>query len=299
MAIKKKKDVTFEFWKVRVPPNFSGGFKAVLTSLAQAGTIEQRNQIINGYTMRWEELEVTGRYFFCDFIKLRMDLLPLKGGVNTKSSSLNLPSNEGIAEPFVCLFDTHSDILVVQRNHYGASVGAFIQYVQQLVPVGGLIETLPVLSLAGLQKLTHLDDVRRVSFRIAKPRNAAYNPGASGSVDSSISTMDDFDGQSIEVVISSGFARRSLTLREVFKKANAFLTGQTTGNAELEKFEVSGYSNGSRDEFDLVKEQLRAKIDVVVGTKRDLAYADRKHAAVRALTLRRGDLITQFGQHCA
>ena len=299
MATKKKKDVSFEFWKVSAPASFAGGFQAALVALAQVGTLAQRNQVISGYTMRWEELEVTGRYFFGDFVKLRMDLLPLKGGMNTKSSSLNLPSNEGIAEPFVFLFDTQSDILVVQHNHYGASVGAFFQYVQQLVSIGGLLDVLPVLSLAGVQKLNHLNDVRRVSYRIAKPRHSAYNPGARGSVDSSISTMDDFDGESIEVVISSGFARRSLTLREVFKKANDFLTGQTTGNAELEKFEVSGYSNGARDEFDLVKEQLRAKIDVAVGAKRDLAYGDRKAAAMRALTMRRGDLITQFGQKCA
>ena len=240
MATKKKKNVSFEFWQVSVAPNYLGGFKTALTTLAQAGAISQRNQTIGGYTMRWEELEVTGRYFFGDFIKLRMDLLPLKGGVNTKSSSLNLPSSEGISEAFVFVLDTNSNILITQHNHYGASVGSFIQYIHQLVQIGGPIQVLPVLSSAGVQKLNGMTDVRRLTYRIAKPRNVAYNPGARGSVDSSISTMDDLDGESIEVSVSTRFAHRSLTLREVVNKANDLVNGRTIGGANLEKFEVAG-----------------------------------------------------------
>lgn len=294
----KSKKISFEFWKVKTPDSFPGGFGAALIALQGISNISQRNKNISDYTMRWEELELDGRYFYGDFFKLRMDLLPLRGGINRKSSSLNLPLNEGISEPFVFIYDKNSNILVTQHNHYGASVGSFTQYIQQLVPIGGLIDVLPVYSVAGLQRLRHMTDVRRVCYRIAKPRNNALNPGAQGSVDSSISTMNDFDGENIEVIISSGRARRSLTIREVLRRASDLLTGKTIPEANLEKFEVSGYSNGDRDEFDLVKEQLRAKIPVMVGSDRGFTYDDRKAAAMKALNKRRSELVTQFGQQC-
>lgn len=296
---RKNKTVSFEFWQVTTPASYVGGFGAALSALAQITAFSSKNQIVGGYMMRWEELETTGRYFYGDFVKLRMDVLPLKGGTSTKSSSLNLPSNEGIAEPFIFLFDTQSDVLVVQHNHYGATLGSFVNYLQQLVAIGGGVSALPIFTPSAIQKLNQMNDVRRVSYRIARPTNAAYNPGSHGSIDSAVATMDDFNGESIEVSISSGFAKRSLTIREILYKAQSFLGGQSTGNAALKKFEIVGYANGSREEFDLVKDHLRVRIDVPVGAKRDLTYPSRKLAALQALNRCRSDLIALFGAKCA
>ncbi|EIP98087.1 hypothetical protein OpiT1DRAFT_02537 [Opitutaceae bacterium TAV1] len=295
----KKKNVSFEFWKVSTPTAYASGFAGALNATSQITQLTARNKDINGYTMRWEEIDIGLRYIIGDFVKLRLDVLPLKGGVATKSIPLNLHSSEGISEPFVFLFDKQSDILVTQHNHYSASVSAFMEYIQQLVPIGGVIETFPVFSTAGLQKLNQMNDVRKVSYKIAKPTQPGFNPSAKGPVDSSISTMSDLGGESIEVLVTSGFSRRSLTIREILRKATDLLTGQTTGNASVEKFEVAGYINGRRDEFDLVKEQLRSKQLVAVGQNRSLGYFDRKDAVMKALNNRRSELIAQFGAICA
>jgi hypothetical protein len=296
---RKKKNVSFEFWKVATPTAFAGGFAAALTSTSQITQITARNKEINGYTMRWEEIEIGQRYITGEFVKLRLDVLPLKGGVSTKSIPLNLHSTEGISEPVIFLFDRQSNILVTQHNHYGASVSAFMEYIQQLVPIGGVIETFPVFSTAGLQKLNQMNDIRNVTYKIAKPTQPGFNPSARGPVDSSISTMSDIGGESIEVQVTSGFSRRSLTIREILRKATDLLTGQTTGNASVEKFEVAGYINGRRYEFDLVKEQLRSKQLVPIGQNRSLGYFDRKDAVMKALNNRRAELVAQFGNICA
>jgi hypothetical protein len=174
-----------------------------------------------------------------------------------------------------------------------------MEYIQQLVPIGGVIETFPVFSTAGLQKLNQMNDIRNVTYKIAKPTQPGFNPSARGPVDSSISTMSDIGGESIEVQVTSGFSRRSLTIREILRKATDLLTGQTTGNASVEKFEVAGYINGRRYEFDLVKEQLRSKQLVPIGQNRSLGYFDRKDAVMKALNNRRAELVAQFGNICA
>jgi len=242
----KSKNVAYEFWMVNTPPTFAGGFGAALTQLATINVVANRNAEINGYTMRWEELDVNGRYFYGDIVKLRMDLLPLKGGVNTKSSSLNLPQTEGISEAFAFLFDTNSNVLVTQYNHYGASVGGFISYLEQTITFGGAVDVLPIWTVAGLEKLQQMTDVRRIKYRIAKPKGLTLNPNAAGSVDSAITTMGDFDASTVEMVISSGLSHKSLTMREVLKKAKNLLTGQTAANVHVETFEVIGYSGDLR-----------------------------------------------------
>ncbi len=294
----KHKKLSFDFWLIKMPATYAGGFGDALEAMSKVESIPKRNAEINKYTVRWEEISIQPRYIMGDFVKLRLDILPLKGGVDSKSMPLNLRLSEGISEPFAFLFDTQSSILVTQKNRYGASVSMFIEYVEKLGAVGEMIEIFPVLSKEGIQKLRQMDDVRTVSYKIAKPTQAEVDFDSNDSVDSAISTMRDVGGETIEVRITSGRKRKSLTLRNIARLAGNLLGGKTTGSAVVKKFEISGYTNGHRDEFDLIKEQLRATQEVPIAQSRSLSYNDRKNAITLALNSQKSELVGLFGNCC-
>lgn len=294
-----KKTITYDFWKVATPSSFTGGFPAALKQLATISQIANRNETIGGNTLRWEELDTTGRYFYGDFLKLRMELLPMKGGLSIKSSNLGLNQNEGISELFAFMFDTQSDIFVCQYNHYGASINALIEYIHSKVNLGGPLYFHPVITENSLKKLNSMNDIRHFSYKIAKPTSPALNPNSRGTIEESIAIMDDLGAANIEILVTSGYTRKSMTIRQILAKTKALLSGTSTANASVEKIEVGGYSNGEKSVIDLIQDRMREKFDLHVGSNRTISYSDRKNSALKALNSRRQELISQFGPSCA
>lgn len=291
--------VTYDFWRVEVFRGFRGGFGQALQNLSLLTSFAQRNATIDGDLLRWEVLDLSDpRYVYGDFSKLRMAVLPKKGGVNQPATDLGLTNTEGVDELFAFLYDRNSRILVTQYNHFGASISALQKYILDKVNIGGPLFFHPVLSQQGAQMLSNMNDMRKVVYKVARPRTAALNPIATQPIDQATQQMHDYGAQTVECTISMDRTRTSLVSRTVRGLFNTF---QRNGgrDAKLEKFEVTGYVNGEKESFDMIRDRMKHQESLTVATNRSIPYQARANAAMRALNSKRAELIAQFGRCCA
>lgn len=291
------KNTIYDFWKVSIPETFNGGFKQALFQLSQTDDVSARNQSIDGDIVRWEELDLSdSRYLYGDFGKLRMQVLPQMGGIDQLSSPLPFDRNEGIDELFAFMYDMNSQILVTQYNHYGSSLRLFTKYLTSKINFGGPVHVFPILSQTGAEKLRNLDNISKITYKVARPTTQALNPLASDSFDTAISQLESFGAQTVVTTISMDRKRSSLitnTVRRVFH----MLTENHGSNASLEKFEVSGDHRGERDEFDLVRDRMRHRENLPISENRSISFSARISAARRAFEAKRDELIAQFGEN--
>jgi len=292
------KDVIFYFYKVATSKKTKGGFGKVLEKLSKLTSVKERNQTIDGDIVRWEQMDTSDkRYIYGDFGKLRMQILPRKGGVNELSTSLHLGKNEGIDELFAFVYDRNSGVLVTQYNHYGSSISAFQKYVLSKVDTIGPIAITPILSVEGAKRLNKISDVRKVRYKVARPTVEALNPVAGG-FGSAIDQFNEFGAYAVESTVSMNRRKSSLIVDSVLGLYN-FLVGSLPPKAVVEKFELTVYENGVKDTFDLIQDRLKHTESLSIAPDRTITFDERKGAAVRALNTKRKELIAQFGDCCS
>ena len=276
------KKVTFDFYKVEMPYGYS--FETAIDDLSKVTELKNRVVEINGDPLRWEEIDTSPRFITGDLVKLRMYLLPSKGGLHSKVEDIGLEADEGIAEETVFFYDKNTKTLVYQRNRYGVSASRFQDYLLHFYkPKGGTIDFLPLLRKSGLERLDKMDEIRKFSYRLARPTDNKYNRISDGSTEESIELLDDLSAMAVNIELSMGHYKGSMAIDKVKERAKKLFRRESTKANEPKKIFISGVDEyGVPDQFDLLDLRIKQEESLTPDHNRRLTYAARKSAANRA-----------------
>lgn len=276
------KKVTFDFYKVEMPSGYS--FESAIEELSKVNKLEDRVVEIDGDPLRWEEADTTSKFITGDLVKLRMYLLPSKGGLHSKVEDIGLNPDEGIAEETVFLYDKQTHTLVYQRNRYGVSASRFQKYLLHFYKLkGGTIDFLPLLRKSGLERLEKIDEIRKFSYRVARPTSNKYDRISDGATEESIELLDDLSAMSVNIELSMGHYKGSMAIDRVKERVKKLFRRESTNANEPKKIYISGVDKyGTPDQFDLLDLRIKQEESLKPDQNRRLTYAARKEAADNA-----------------
>lgn len=90
--------------------------------------INKRNREHDGSWIRMEEVVKRNDVWLCDFVKIRMDHGPGKGGLNQAVKGFPLADEEGFCEETAFLYHPKSSSVIAQYNHYGPRISSITEY---------------------------------------------------------------------------------------------------------------------------------------------------------------------------
>lgn len=90
--------------------------------------LTERNRKIKDDPIRIESMQYKSGVWLMDFVKIRMDHGPAKGGLRKEVQGFDLDDDEGFCEETGVLLNLETKMMIAQYNHHGARVGAIVEY---------------------------------------------------------------------------------------------------------------------------------------------------------------------------
>jgi hypothetical protein len=171
-----------------------------------------------------------------EIVKVRMNDLPNKVSRTTGvPADLGLRADEGIGRQAHFLFDPHRRALLLQRDR-DVHHPAFREGVAQPANADFILSL--IFKQDALERLNRMQVVRKVSFRLARPQNAAAFRDFAPSVGHAMDLMNENNGLFIDVNISVGKQREVSLARQAVLNFTRELVGRR--GVEVRKVVVSG-----------------------------------------------------------
>jgi hypothetical protein len=277
------KKVRFDFWQIEMSTG-THVFADLLKQAMAIPTLAQRACKVGDRKLRFEHLKAHERVIGGDIIKLRMDELPGIASETTPRQDLNLRVDQGTTEETAFVFDPRLNLLIVQRNFYGCSASIIIEYFRALLGYQGPIFSHPIVSEEGFQRLQSMRVIKKLVFRVARPRRGAIARASSTSVGHAINILNDLEAMQVEVGISVGRSRTALDKIGIIKTVRDLVSMNAANEKSVLKVLVSGEDgDSSGDSFDLLEYRINSfqyvPIDIA---RRTMTSSSRISAAMRA-----------------
>jgi hypothetical protein len=194
-----------------------------------------------------------GQHTLGEIVKAKMVDLPDKVNRNAGlPEDLGLNADEGIGHRTHFLYDRGAQVLLLQRD-WDVRSTAFTQSIAH--PINEAFNLSLIFKPNALRRLNEIREVRRLTFRMARPGN----PEAVGNLDTStthaIGILSDLGGRQLDVSISVGRTRGGELDRAPALRFARTLFGRRA--QEVEKIVVSGKDEaGASAVIDLIEDRL-------------------------------------------
>jgi hypothetical protein len=277
------KTVTFDFWQIEMPPNL-GSFSDLLERAALVQPLAARVKTVGDRTLRLETIRRHERLFTGDILKLRMDELPGVASLSTPRQDLPLNVDQGITEETAFAFDPQNNCLITQRNFYGASATVITGYLCELANFQGVVTCNAIVSDAGFTRLESMPTVKKLIFKVARPRNGTIGRARETSVGQAIQMLDDVGAMQVEMTMSVGRFNSSLNRTKVLAMVRELIGLRQADGETVEKVLITGRDeNDERDMFDLLEYRVLSIQEIPIDPARRTMTSDsRMNAAIRA-----------------
>lgn len=291
------KRITFNFWRIEMPQLERRPFERLIEEANRVTGLQNRLRPLGGYPVRAERIEAAHSVWIGEMLKLRMDEIPAKAGLNTPIADLGLGLDEGVGEPNGFLFDPRMNILITHGEHFGVSAGKMVEYFADVAQSRGPIHVEPVLTEDAWRKFSRLSMVKAISYKIGRNINPSLLTGSGHSLSRSLRIIGDYDGLQMEVRISVGRSRTHRMDKERLEgDISALMACYDENKQSVQKLSVSGInSEGTTEEVDFLEGRMKVTIDVDLGVERRLTYDRRKIQLFQALRKRSEELGRIYG----
>ncbi len=254
-----------------------------------------RNRDLNGHDNRIENIDYISNdgadCVLVNFVKLRMDHGPGRGALNAPTESFKLKKNEGFAEETAALFDLDHRHVIVEYNHHGARATALEDYVNRIVPtMDEKFEFLPRLDEKVMDRLGRMQTLSKLEVKVAPQKLTATDKHKLLSLSQAINFAETADAPSVTITLG-GLPGIGAALND---KAWAILKALTDRVSEddqiaderdraIKSLKVVGKerSDAPAELLDLIKGRVYGDHDLVAGSDRRFALADRWDALKR------------------
>jgi hypothetical protein len=285
-----------DFYKVQMPEAARQTLRQVLAAVA-AVPADQRTAEVFDTHLRLHEAATAVSSVEAEFIRIRMDAIPIKASLAGDVGALGLEDDEGIGEETACLFDTHLNVLVIQRNRYGASLSCILRYLE--IKAGftdGSIYVEPIILPDALARLAKMTVLRKFKIQVAGTNNLRAFQDVDAGLGQLVKLGQGFSAPVIELALSMGHKHGEMDGEGLKQFIRKVFRGFRNGN-EITKLEVSGRSDDDASEaFDLLDSRMIELVELEPNEERRIPYAARRAAVHQAWRAKRAQLLTLFGE---
>ena len=230
----------------------------------------------------------SGGFWQGDLVRIRMDALPSVASLKGTLDSLDLEDDEGLGEESAFLFDPQRQILVLQKNHYGVSIPAFVRYFEEIADLPGPLVADPVLHKNAYERLAQFPIYRKIEVHLAATTNLEYLRHCDPSANRMLDLISDAEAPRASFVLSMGHHRGSL-IRDWVRRIVDTL-GHAAGNEVTTLRVHASDGEGHRELIDLLEYRMEAIDKIEPGLDRRLPQDQRISAVTKAWRANREEL---------
>jgi len=285
--------VKFDFFRVMMPSDTSVTFAEIIEKVSDSKNDESRNVDVRGFPIRLQESSSSKNVHEGDLLRIQMSSLPSKAKLSGKINDLELDNDEGLGNESAFLYDSRTQVVVLQRNRMGPSASALALYFQDKSGVQPIILQ-PVLQRNAMSRLAKLKEVQKIEINFAGITNPAFYKNARLGVTEFLDLMERFQAPCASMTLSMGRDDGSLFLKEISKLARSVVKWPA-GTEQVTKMEISGVTDDDeKDVFDLLRYRMIEVGTVEESRHRRVSYKKRGAELRRAWERRRADLDAMF-----
>jgi len=245
----------------------------------------QRNRPRTGGLMRLEHVDVRGKLWLCDFVKIRTDHGPSKAGENDPVQGFELGPKDGFGEETALLWNTVNDWCVLQYNHHGSRSSAIAEYLAHYIheePVP--LHFFPKIDDQLHAKILHKKHVNKLSFTIAPKEVSDADWDSGAGVGTAARMLKGSGADHVEITIS---ARRKNSLHLKLPDFMDWIERLRHGHDDspIGSAHAIARENENDDQpevLDLLHNRIVAEEDILPGVDKRFPMKDRFDALHRA-----------------
>ena len=278
----KSHEIRADFFTVE---EVKGAFTSILDRLIGL-KVPARNLEIGGQPLRVETIskrtdESGVEMYEGDFVKVRMDNLPVKASKTEGVSSIGLSVDEGIGEETAFIYVPSAKVFILQRNRNGASFTRAESYFNVFGKDQGdsayddVIGLSVIMNESAMARLGRAKALKSITFSISQLKD----PGATElgtSVDYAVSAMTDLGGE--RATITVGLCRRNegtLTLQSVIGTVKSLLGIRESKSGTVSKVLLRAEDDDGVALIDFIKDRLSCSDKIANDSDRHLSYNTR------------------------
>ena len=273
---KRDNKIRADFYQV---VNLKGSLSAILDGLLETET-DKRNVDANGQPLRLERLEkktdANGTFYEGEFVKVRMDNLPVKASTTSGIGSIGLRDDEGIGEETAFLYSQDRDILILQRNRFGATFLRVEEYFNTFGGADNHIGLSVMMNANALKRLKSAKAVKSVSVCVAPVGGAQIDSLRGVSVGKAIGAMEELGGEKVTLTVSlAARGSGSLIMDKIMDIARSVIDVRNQSAISVPKMQVKAEDDDGTSIIDFVKDRLSCCENIPNDNDRHLSYNAR------------------------
>lgn len=281
------RQMTVEFYRVTIPHPAGKSLEYFLEgTIGLSGA--KRNISRDGNFIRLQAGGTHSHFWLGDMIKIRMQHLPVKAGLDGQVSSLDLEKDEGLGEETAFLYHIPTRILAFQRNRNAVTASAFAYYLSHLHP-GLIVELEIILEETAIKKLDKMNTIRAFEIQIAALDHLnILKKQKQTSVNSMLSLSQFYQAPHINVFLTMG--RQKGTLERVIETVKRLLKVTGDDDKVIEKMKITGrQADDEKTVLDLLEHRLLEHIELPLDVPTRFVPFENRRAALREAWERRED----------
>ena len=244
-----------------------------------------RNMLLNKEHYRVEAIQKIRDFWCLDFIKIRMDHGPGKGGLTSHVQPFNLGNDEGFCEETAVLIHPQSKVMAVQYNHHGPRVGAIAEYIAFFDPaVPMMLQPTPYLDNLVEQQLVNKRIFSKFQMTFERTAFTAAEYAANSSLARAAQCAASLEGDRINIEVS--VTGRDNTLGQQTLDIATLVLQKMRGMEEVAissaKLSAKENIDDRLEVLDLVAQRVYSKQTVATGPDRRYPQGARWDALQRA-----------------
>jgi hypothetical protein len=290
------KTFRIDFFRATMPVGCAFTFQETVGSILGIPAGPGRNHEIHDAPVRIQQGVVNGDLCEGDLIRIQMDGLPLKAGLDGTANPVQFNSDEGLGHETAFLYNIPLRVLLLQRNRSGVSPEAVCRYIERHAETEQPIQLEPIAMPDAVARLDRMAKVRRLRVVVAGLERARQFESQSPSVQRMIGLINDMDSMVLEMELGAGVKRRASISKVGVLATIRGLLGIPADVAEVRRIDVSGRDDDGAqvDTLHLLDFCMTEKATVRT-VDRHIPYDGRAGALRRAWNARAAALEQMFG----
>jgi len=289
------KKIRIDFYQVNLGDTATETFEGVLARIGSLPDNNSRTAKLSEHYFRLQELDRDTHKITGELIRIRMDQMPLRAKLDGKTKPIVFDVDEGLGEETAFLYYPQTGVLVIQRNRFGVTTGAFASYIEQKAALDYLVEFDPILEEDVMKRMAKMRLIRQFEVKVASAKNAQFLKSEGFALGTVADQMKDLEAPRVSVLFSMGRKRGGLRLERVLASAKRLIKLAHEHDEAVEKVLLSGRNEDNEEEvLDLLQNRMAEFAILKLDDLRRIPYEVRRDALEKAWTKRRDELNRMF-----
>ena len=216
------------------------------------------------------------------FVKIRMNNLPVKAAKSEGVSAIGLNSDEGIGEETAFLYSPTHKVLLLQQNQAGVSVTRVSEYFNHFGNGEDIVGISVMMKLDAFERFKKAQRIQSVSIGLVSVAGVEDYRDSGMSVSHAIDAMNQLGGQRINITVSVRQKDKSLSKGPVGKMISSLFGKHESDAARVTKLQLRADDEDGASMINFLRDRLVKAFNVPEDEDRRLSYKTRLDLIWRA-----------------